>query len=143
MKHSYDDIIDLPHHVSTKHPPMARENRAAQFAPFAALTGYEDAIFETARLTDQKTELTEEAAAQINRVLEELYTQRDFAKTYKIVYFKQDARKHGGEYVTVSERITDINPADMTITLKNRLVISFYDVFSICVTDKQEDKLSD
>ena len=66
MSGKYDDIIDLPHHVSKKHPPMPMEDRAAQFSPFAALTGYGDAVKETARLTNKKLEMDEETLKQLN-----------------------------------------------------------------------------
>ncbi|MDD3240360.1 MAG: hypothetical protein PHW47_09835, partial [Lachnospira sp.] len=66
MTNQYDDIINLPHHVSTTRPQMSREIRAAQFAPFAALTGYEDAVNETARLTDERIELDENRKAELD-----------------------------------------------------------------------------
>ena len=69
MKHPYDDIIDLPHHVSERHPQMSMYSRAAQFAPFAALTGHDAAITEVARLTDAELELSESDAEVLNRKL--------------------------------------------------------------------------
>ncbi len=66
---SYDDIINLPHHVSQKHPQMSMLNRAAQFSPFAALTGYDAAIRESARLTDRKVELGEDAKEDLSKKL--------------------------------------------------------------------------
>lgn len=69
MKHPYDDIIDLPHHVSERHPQMSMYNRAAQFAPFAALTGHDSAITEAARLTEAEQELSESDAEVLNRKL--------------------------------------------------------------------------
>ena len=69
MKHPYDDIIDLPHHVSERHPQMSMYNRAAQFAPFAALTGHNAAITEAARLTEAEQELSESDAEVLNRKL--------------------------------------------------------------------------
>ncbi|MGI6106645.1 MAG: hypothetical protein ACOX8B_01730 [Lachnospiraceae bacterium] len=71
-QHQYDDIINLPHHVSVRHPRMSSRERAAQFAPFAALTGYEDMIEETARYVPRKPELSEEQKADLDRKLEEL-----------------------------------------------------------------------
>ncbi len=127
----YDDIISLPHHVSVKHPPMSRENRAAQFAPFAALTGYEDAVKETARLTDEKIVLTEEQLARVNRVLSEIYHRRDRGTRYEVVCFVADAKKQGGAYVTRCNTVKDINPATKALILSDRTAIAFDDILTI------------
>lgn len=101
MKHPYDDIIDLPHHVSERHPQMSMYNRAAQFAPFAALTGHDAAITEAARLTDAELELSESDAEVLNRKLAYLQS-LDEKPTISVTYFVPDDRKKGGSYHTTS-----------------------------------------
>lgn len=98
MSNAYDDILNLPHHTSTVQPAMPMQNRAAQFAPFAALVGYDALIRETARLTDQKAELDESVKAELNeklRLLLELLPQQP---EVTITYFQPDNRKAGGAY---------------------------------------------
>ncbi len=133
MTNKYDDILELPCPVSKKHAPMSRESRAAQFAPFAALTGYEEAVEETARLTDAKIELTEDQLARVNHTLHEIYTDRDDTTVYEVVYFRADKRKAGGMYLTVQGRVRDVNIAEGTLTLENRLKLAFEDILSIRV----------
>ena len=94
--HKYDDIIGLPHPVSVKHPRMAREDRAAQFSPFAALTGYDAAISETQRLTEKRRELDENKKAELDAKMADLVRQLDEHPTVRITYFKEDDRKDGG-----------------------------------------------
>ena len=95
MKTPYDDIIDLPHHVSARHPQMSLYNRAAQFAPFAALSGHDAAIEETARLTEEQRELTQGEREALSRKLNCLL-QRNDSPVVEISYFQPDARKSGG-----------------------------------------------
>ncbi len=127
----YDDIIDLARPVSQKHVPMSRENRAAQFAPFAALTGYDAAVRETARLTDARIPLTEEQLARVNRVLSDLYTCRDYTSVLEIVYFEEDKKKQGGAYISRRDTVKDINPATQILTFSDRTEIPFADILSI------------
>ena len=100
MTHRYDDIINLPHHVSQKHAPMARADRAAQFSPFAALTGLDAALQETARLTDQRITLDEYEQAELDKTLQALREAAPQHPAVEITYFQPDARKAGGQYVT-------------------------------------------
>ena len=102
MSNAYDDILNLPHHTSTVQPAMPMQNRAAQFAPFAALVGYDALIRETARLTDQKVELDESVKAELNeklRLLLELLPQQP---EVTITYFQPDSKKAGGAYRTTN-----------------------------------------
>ena len=102
MSSAYDDILNLPHHTSAVQPAMPMQNRAAQFAPFAALVGYDALIRETARLTDQKVELDESVKAELNeklRLLLELLPQQP---EVTITYFQPDGRKAGGVYRTAN-----------------------------------------
>ena len=92
----YDDIINLPHHRSKTHPHMALIDRAAQFAPFAALTGYGDAIDETARLTDGRPDLDEQQLAELNERLLQIMAQPN--AVVRIPYFIPDEKKEGGRY---------------------------------------------
>lgn len=108
----YDDIINLEHHRSEKHPPIPEGDRAAQFAPFAALTGYSDAISESARMTENWTELTEEEAQELDRRLKILAGSGEEAG---IVRFVPDARKAGGSYETIRCRIRRIENAERVI----------------------------
>ena len=97
--HRYDDIINLPHHQSVKHPHMSMTERAAQFSPFAALTGYEAVIAETGRLTGERVELTDERKEEIDRTLNELL---DLGRPAVITYFEPDDRKDGGQYNVIA-----------------------------------------
>ena len=116
MKTPYDDIINLPHHVSKRHPQMSLYNRAAQFAPFAALSGHDDAIEETARLTDEQRELTQAESEKLNRKLAYLI-QRNETTPVDIIYFQPDSRKRGGSYRTVSGTIKRIDDIEGRIVL--------------------------
>lgn len=111
----YDDIMDLPHHVSKTHPQMPMMNRAAQFSPFAALTGYEAAIEETARLTDRRMELTEAETAEINAAL----GQMEKGDTVELTYFVPDKKKAGGRYVAEIVVIKQIVAAEGRVNLSD------------------------
>ena len=103
--HRYDDIIDLPHHVSATRTRMSMIERAAQFSPFAALTGYDAAIKETWRLTDQRIELSEECRAALDRKQMLLLDHIGDRPEISITYFVPDERKNGGTYVTVTGKV--------------------------------------
>ena len=123
----YDDIIDLPHYESSTRPRMSMLARAAQFSPFAALTGYEDAVEETARLTQNQIELTEDRKLEIDERLRKLCEMPDFEKIKVILtYFVPDSRKAGGEYVTRAVSLKRIDEYEMELVLcdKTRIPIS-------------------
>lgn len=124
MKTPYDDIINLRHHVSKQHPQMSLYNRAAQFAPFAALSGHDDAIEETARLTDMQRELTQGERDVLNRKLNYLL-QRNDSPVVKITYFAPDERKNGGKYCTVIGTIKKIDHEDRRIVMTDGTSIPF------------------
>ena len=109
MKHPYDDIFDLPHHVSERHPQMSMYNRAAQFAPFAALTGHNAAITEAARLTEAEQELSESDAEVLNRKLAYLQS-LDEKPTISVTYFVPDDKKEGGSYHTATGIVKSVEP---------------------------------
>ena len=100
MNELYEDIIDMPHHVSKRHPQMSMYNRAAQFASFAALTGHDSAVKETARLTDSEIELSESEADVLNRKLDYVLKNINECVPVEIVYFEPDKKKDGGYYKT-------------------------------------------
>ena len=105
----YDDIINLPHHVSTTHTPMPVADRAAQFSPFAALTGYEDAIDETARLTQDWIELDENEKERLNEKFQQIKEQLPTHPQVIFTYFEPDQKKQGGAYLTVEGRVKKID----------------------------------
>ena len=116
-QHKYDDIINLSHHVSSRHPQMLMMNRAAQFSPFAALTGYEDAVRETARLTDEKIELDEYEKEELDRKIQWLGSHLDEHIPVSITYFQPDDRKAGGTYEEIIDTIRKINVYEHEILL--------------------------
>jgi len=129
--HQYDDILHLPHHVSETRPHMALIDRAAQFSPFAALTGYDDAIEETARWTDEKRELTEEGQRFIGAQLHILQEQRRSEPEIMVTYFVPDGKKAGGAYRTVRDSVQRVDPLEGVLELQSGAVIPFDDIFSI------------
>lgn len=119
MNPKYEDMLHLPHHVSTTHPRMSLQDRAAQFSPFAALTGYEAALKETARLTDRFIELDEDRKQEIDRQLFYLQQHREAQPTVKITYFIPDARKEGGSYRTLEGYVRKIEETSRSIWIKD------------------------
>jgi hypothetical protein len=128
---AYDDIIGLPHHVSATHPQMSRLDRAAQFAPFAALTGYGAAIKETARLTDERAELGEYELMELNAGIQMLMERIDEHPQVEITYFKPDERKDGGAYLTVKSRAKRLNEYERFLLLEDGTEIPFNDIYKI------------
>lgn len=108
-EHRYDDIIELPHHVSRKHPQMPLMDRAAQFAPFAALTGHEAAIKETARLTEEEIELDENSKELLDLRLQELREHLSEQPMVTVTYFCPDEKKAGGSYETVTGKVKKVD----------------------------------
>ena len=127
----YDDIINLPHHVSEKHPPMSIQNRAAQFSPFAALTGYEAVIAETARLTDQRIELDEDAKAAITQKLQIIAEHIRERPEITVTWFRPDEKKAGGAYLTVTGTVRRIDEYGRTILMTDGTRIPLCDVTAL------------
>lgn len=127
----YDDIINMPHHKSAKHPQMSMINRAAQFSPFAALTGHGEAIKETARLTDERVELDESVKAVIDERLQYIEENIKSKPTATVTYFEPDDRKEGGEYVTVTGKVKKIDSAANCIIMTNGMIIPICEIFNI------------
>ena len=131
----YMDIINMDRPISKKHRPMPLENRAAQFMPFAALTGYDDAVNETARITENKIELSEDEKAKLDLTLSELNSVIENHPRAVITYFVPDHTKAGGEYVTISANLRKIDYISRKIMLENKETISIDDVYSIDESD--------
>ena len=127
----YDDIINLPHYISSKHPRLSIEQRAAQFAPFAALTGYGNSINETARLTDNRIELNEEEKENINIKLQELKNKITTMPQVTITYFVPDVKKDGGEYITKMNRLKKIDEYKKIIILEDKTIIPIEEIIEI------------
>ena len=124
MTDNYDDIIHLPRHVSKRHPQMSLDNRAAQFAPFAALTGYGAAIAETARQTSPKIEMMEDDRQLMDRKLSILSSHLEEEPIISITFFQPDGRKAGGHYLTTTGIVKTIRTNERIIIMKDRKKIS-------------------
>ena len=131
MSGKYDDIIDLPHPTSKKHPRMSRQNRAAQFSPFAALTGYDAAIRETARITEDRRELSEDAAVELNYKISLLQQEQAGVKKIKVIYFRQDTTKDGGAYREEDGDFKRIKSSEGILELTNGIKIPLEDIFKL------------
>lgn len=127
----YKDIINLPHHASKTRKPMSLYNRAAQFAPFAALTGYDDAIKETARLTEQKIELSDELKNMLNQKIKLIIENIKLQPEVVITYFVHDNKKSGGVYKTISGNVKRIDEVEKCIIFTNKLKIKVSDLLNI------------
>ncbi|MBQ7608625.1 MAG: YolD-like family protein [Desulfovibrionaceae bacterium] len=130
MTGKYDDIINLPHHVSTKHPQMSMMERAAQFSPFAALTGHGNAIEETARVTMERIELDEQAKEDISRNLQRML---EGNVEGVITYFIPDPRKDGGSYATLTGYAVKIDEVKNILTMKDGTAIPVADILECSI----------
>ena len=131
MSGKYDDIINLPHPTSKRFSRMPLEERAAQFSPFAALTGYDAVIRETARLTDRRVELDECRRQELDAALRDLAARLPARPEVLVTYFLPDARKEGGEYIHVSGRLRKIDSLTRTLILEDGTVIPIDDVLEL------------
>ncbi len=131
MSDKYKDIINLPHHTSSVRPRMSRINRAAQFSPFAALTGYEEAVQETARFTHEMVELDEYQIEMLNHKINVALENKEQNPLLSITFFKPDTRKRGGEYLTVSGVIRKVNPLSRTLVLMDGTEIPINFIYDI------------
>ena len=127
----YDDIIDLPHHVSATRPHMPIIDRAAQFQPFRALSGYEDAVQEEARLTDQKIELTGDEKAALDAKLRKLVDKIKSQPIVTLVYFRPDKKKCGGAYLTITGQLKKIDDYEGVLVLTGGERIPIEDILEI------------
>ena len=127
----YDDILDMPHHVSTRHPQMSMHDRAGQFSPFAALDGHGDILRETARLTEERLELDEDARTLLDRRLRDLSSRLAEHPAVTVEYFVPDARKAGGAYVRTMGRLKRISTATGTLDLEDGTRIALRDIIAL------------
>ena len=128
---NYDDIISLPHHESAKHPKMPALDRAAQFMPFAALTGHNAAVMETERLTDSRMELDEMKKEELNEHLQFIKEQLLQKPQISITYFLPDTQKNGGAYLTITGTVRKIEQTRHQVIMENGTVIPMDDIFEI------------
>lgn len=131
MNGSYDDIIDLPHPVSKKRPQMSVIDRAAQFSPFAALTGYDAAVKETARLTDKRLELDEYEIAMLNDKLRIISEQLAERPEISITFFLPDAKKAGGAYITATGAVKKLLTHEHAVVMENDKIIPIEEIIDI------------
>ena len=131
MTGPYNDILHLPHPVSRKHPRMAVADRAAQFSPFAALTGYDDAVREAARLTDRRLELDEYEQQALNDRLQQILSRLPKQPVVRITYFRPASCKEGGAYVTVNGVIKRLDTVEREIRLVDGTRIPIEDIWDI------------
>lgn len=129
--HRYDDIIDLPYPHPTGHPRMSMYNRAAQFMPFKALSGYEEDTKEVARLTDAKIELDEDRIAALDARLQFLRQNLSSEPTVSITFFVPDERKEGGRYETITGVVKKIDDIHRVIIFQDRQRINIDDIYAI------------
>ena len=127
----YSDIISLPHHQSATRPHMSLNDRAAQFSPFAALTGYEDAVAEAARLTDTKIELDEYAKGAINERLNAIQDTLDEKPEFSIKYYLPDKKKSGGVYVTVTGCVKKVDEYEHIVVMRDGTNVPIDDISEI------------
>lgn len=134
-KDNYDDIINLEHYTSKVHPRMSMESRAAQFAPFSALTGYEESVKETARLTDEKIEIDDGLKEMLNNRLLIIEEKLKSNPLVTITYFVPDKKKRGGKYITSDVYIKKIDNIELKIITKENITIGINEIINISSND--------
>ena len=137
----YDDIINLSHHESKKYPRMSNEARAAQFAPFAALTGYDEVINETSRLTTKRKEINEELKVILDAKLQIIHDKISSKPEISFTYFVPDTKKDGGSYVTVTGKVIKIDEFNQKAILENRTEIPIAEIVEITGENFKENEL--
>lgn len=128
---NYDDIIHLPHHVSAKHPHMPALDRAAQFSPFAALTGHSAAIAETGRLTDARHELDEDKKEELDQSLQHIREHIFLEPKITVTYFVPDTKKEGGSYLQVTGAVKKLDDTGHKLIMKNGTIIPINNIYEI------------
>ena len=131
MSGKYDDIINMRDHVSTRHQRMSQSDRAAQFSPFSALTGYEAALSESARVTDERIELDEQEQQRLDEKLNLLRGCTKERPVVCITHFVPDERKHGGAYVTEQVCVRRVDAYARTVCITGGSSIAFGDIVGI------------
>ena len=137
--HRYDQIIHRPRHISLRHSPMSNYDRAAQFSPFAALTGYDAVIAETGRLTDTQAELDEGGKALLDEKLRLLREHLPDRPEAEFLVFRPDTRKRGGAYETIRGRLKKIDPVNRLLVLTAGEIIPIDNIYGIeCLAESPE-----
>lgn len=139
MTGPYDDILHLPHPTSKRHPRMPIVDRAAQFSPFAALTGHKAAIEETARVTDRRIELDEDAKEQLDQTLQLLLERIDEQPEITVTWFSPDKKKAGGQYHTATGKLKRIDTQESRLILTDGTQIPLEDLLRIRTESFQDD----
>lgn len=139
MTGPYDDILHLPHPTSKRHPRMPIADRAAQFSPFAALTGHKAAIEETARVTDRRIELDEDAKEQLDQTLQLLLERIDEQPEITVTWFSPDKKKAGGQYHTATGKLKRIDSRESRLILTDGTQIPLEDLLEIRSESFQDD----
>ncbi len=132
-KHKYDDIINLPHHISKTRPQMPLIDRAAQFSSFAALSGHKEAIKETERITNEMLELSEDAKEILSGKLTKLRSCINEYPEIEITYFIPDTKKSGGSYNTIRGKIKKYDEYNRVLILDNNTVIHFDCIYNVSI----------
>lgn len=127
----YEDIVDLPHHISKKHPQPTMADRAARFAPFAAITGYEELVLEEARVTDERIEMDESSKAALNEKLNMILEFVDEQPEVSITYFEPDKKKSGGAYVNITGIVKRIDEYEHFVIMTDGKKIRIEDIFAL------------
>ena len=127
----YEDIVDLPHHISKKHPQPTMADRAARFAPFAAITGYEEMVLEEARVTDERIEMDESSKAALNEKLNMILEFIDEQPEVSITYFEPDKRKAGGAYITVTGTVKRIDEYEHLVIMTDGKKINIDEIYNL------------
>lgn len=133
----YDDIIDLPHHVSLRHPQMSMIDRAAQFSAFKALTGLEDELSETARVTDSRIELSEEELERLNEKFMRICQKE--RPNVKVTYFVPDLLKDGGRYETITGTVKLVDPYERLLIFTDKKTVKIGNIMDIEETGEQKE----
>lgn len=129
--HQYDDIINIPYTKSKRHKPMSQLERAAQFAPFAALTGHKESIHETERLTDRKRILDENQIDIINKRLNEIIFKIKNHPEVTVTYFQPDIKKNGGKYITITNKVKKVDVYSKIIVMMDNTKVYMKDIYKI------------
>lgn len=138
MKEEYKAILNMPHHVSTRRHPMSLHDRAAQFSPFAALTGFDEQIDETARLTGFRSELTEDEICLLNKNFQELINMEAERPEVKIIYFKADEKKSGGIYTSHTGFFRFYDEAEKKLKFTDGTELDAENIVSIHIKPSEE-----
>lgn len=135
----YEDIINLPHHISKTHPQMPMSDRAAQFSPFAALTGYDEAINEAGRLTCNKILLSEDAKEDLDRKMQQILSCLSSSPVVSVIYYEPDPFKEGGCYKTITGQIKCVSDIERNLIMSDGTIIPLDNVFDLNSPSIQAD----